>query len=454
MSSTIFEEVIASEIDSTLPKVEFNASLVITDLLAKTLENCAKELARRCIEECSIRHGFDATVEIGVLGLENLTLIRKQMAKRSVSKTVVKAKQEKAKVDKRFLLPFNSETVDLSLCNGLVYNHGLFTQCPKAQMENSAYCKRCQSECDSSSGGIPLCGTVQQRLASDLYDFQDTKGRRPIRYSKVLSKAQLTRVQAETEAGKLSIVINPEHFATEEPKKSSGTKGRPKKAVGAVVASDVTDLFAKLTATGNEEVGEAAEPVPKGKRASLTDAEKAEKKAALEAEREAKKAALEKEREAKKAEREAKVAAEKAEREAKVAAEKAKREAKVAAEKAEREAKVAAEKAEREAKRQQEKAERDSKKASEKQTKKASKKKEPVPAEVPVPVPAEVPAKITVRRIKIDGKEYLHSGSTNILYDPKTKEEVGLYDEQTDSIKPLPEEDDEEEDEEEYEDDN
>jgi hypothetical protein len=48
------------------------------------------------------------------------------------------------------------------------------------------------------------------------------------------------------------------------------------------------------------------------------------------------------------------------------------------------------------------------------------------------------------------GKPYLKS-STNILYDPATKEEVGIWDPETKSIKPLPEEEDEEE-EEEYDD--
>ena len=57
--------------------------------------------------------------------------------------------------------------------------------------------------------------------------------------------------------------------------------------------------------------------------------------------------------------------------------------------------------------------------------------------------------KITVSRIEIDGKKYLKS-SENILYDPDTKEEMGIYCEETKSLKPLPE-NDEEEVEEEYE---
>ena len=59
----------------------FNASITVTELLTKTLENCAKELAARCIRECAKKYGFEAEVEIRALGLENLNLIKKKMTK-------------------------------------------------------------------------------------------------------------------------------------------------------------------------------------------------------------------------------------------------------------------------------------------------------------------------------------------------------------------------------------
>ena len=55
--------------------------------------------------------------------------------------------------------------------------------------------------------------------------------------------------------------------------------------------------------------------------------------------------------------------------------------------------------------------------------------------------------KITVSRIEIEGKKYLKS-SENILYDPETKEEMGIWNEEKKIIMPLP---DDEEEEEEYE---
>ena len=52
--------------------------------------------------------------------------------------------------------------------------------------------------------------------------------------------------------------------------------------------------------------------------------------------------------------------------------------------------------------------------------------------------------KVTVSKIQICGKIYLKS-SANILYDPDTKEEIGIYDPETKTIKDLPDDDDEEE---------
>jgi hypothetical protein len=440
---------------------QFNASIVITELLSKTLENCARELASRCIRECALRHGFDGELEIRLLGLENVSLIKKQMAKKSGPKAVKVSKDVSRVKKSTFPLPFLPANVDLTKCHGLAYNRGLFTQCSKEQMSTSAYCKGCQSECDSSASGIPCCGTVEQRLSSGLYEFKDPKGRSPIRYTKVLEKAKLSAEQAEEEAGKLSINIPEEHFAlAEKAAKVAGAKGRPKKATGAIDAADVADLFSKLTAPCEEKEAEAeAEEKEAEAEAEEKEAEEKEekeepvkKKSKLsEEEKAAKKEALELERATKKAERESKLAQDKEVREANRKAEaekkKAEREAKVAEEKAEREAKVAEEKAEREAKRLKEKEEKEAKKAAEKEAKNAKKPAATATATVAAPVVT----KVTVTPIEIDGKKYLIT-KNNVLYIAETKEEIGTYDQKTKTIKLLPdEEEEEEEQEEEYE---
>jgi hypothetical protein len=302
-------------------------------------------------------------------------------------------------------------------------------------MENGNFCKGCQAEADKSASGCPDCGTVEGRLATGLYEFKDPKGRSPVSYVKVLEKLKLSIDSAMEESGKLNINIPEEHFVVLE--KSKKAKGRPKKT-GAVEAENVTDLFAKLSAEGDEEEIEDGEERPvktssKQTKAKLSDEEKA-----------AKKAALEEERALKKAEREAKLALEREEREAKRAAEKQEREAKRDAEKQEREAKRAADKLEREQKKAAEKAAKEAEKSSQKLVANP----EPAPAPAPAPEPAPAQAKVSVTRIQIAGKAYLKS-SSNILYDPATKEEIGIWDPESKTIKELPE-DDEEVEEEDY----
>jgi len=443
----------------------FNASVEVTELLMKTLENAARKLAARCISEAASRHGFDADAEIQALGLENLSVTRKQMAK----KTVAEKKEKKPREPKKsvFPMPFFAENVNADGCQGLAYNRGLFTQCLKNRTETGDYCTGCQTEADKNASGCPDCGNVSARLATGLYEFKDPKGRSPISYVKLIKKLNLTLEQVSEETGKTGKTIPEEHLVVVEKK---FTRGRPKK-VSAVETDDlsvVSDLFSKISIEKKQEdkevlvleeeeveeevvEEEVLESPVKTKKPKLSEdekaaleAEKAEKKAALEAEKaekEAKKLALE----AEKAEKKAALEAEKAEKEAKKLALEAEKAAKKLALEAEKAQKKEAEKAERQAKRDAEKAQKKEKKVDEKEKKVDEKVDEKATEKVDEPQPA----KVKVTRIQISGKSYLKT-TNNLLYNPETKEEVGIWDPDTKTIKPLPEEEDEEEQEEEY----
>jgi hypothetical protein len=180
----------------------------------------------------------------------------------------------------------------------------------------------------------------------------------------------------------------------------------------------------------------------KKKKHVLTEAEKEAKKAALEAEKEAKKLVLEAEKEAKKlvleGEKEAKRVAlekDKLAKKALLEAEKEEKELKKAALEAEKETKRLALEKDKEAK----KAALEAKKAEKAPTEKKAKASKA--AKVEAPVVEEAPKKLTVTRITIGDMKYLKSGA-NVLYNEETKEEVGIYDEETGTIKPLPEDDD------------
>ena len=129
----------------------FNASIVVTDLLMKTLENAAKDLVLKCINEAAIRHGFDAEEELKVLGLESLLLLRKKMAKKTGKSSEPKTVREpKAPKKEAFPLPFIPELVCLDKCHGLAYNHGLFTQCAKTFVDEGKFCKGCKAQTEKN----------------------------------------------------------------------------------------------------------------------------------------------------------------------------------------------------------------------------------------------------------------------------------------------------------------
>jgi len=220
---------------------------------------------------------------------------------------------------------------------------------------------------------------------------------------------------------------------------------------------ELADLMGGLKVSENKKV----EKVKKNKK--LTE----EEKALMEAEKEALKLKKEAEKEAakealklkKEAEKEALKLKKEAEKEAAKEALKLKKEA-------EKEAAKEALKLKKEAEKEALKLKKEAEKAEEKKEKKEPKKKQEAVAQAVAQVEEKkevlkegfgerssliVAPKITVTRFEFEGKQYLKS-SENILYDPKSKEELGIWCEESKTIKELPEEEDDEEmDEESYE---
>ena len=292
-------------------------------------------------------------------------------------------------------------------------------------MENGNFCKGCQSEADKNASGFPNCGTVTQRLNAGLMEFRDPKGRSPTAYLGVLEKLKIPLEVAEEEAGKIGHSLDEIHLAVPEKKTKSKKsvenadekkRGRPKKTPILIESEEKVDLFAMLQV--EEAVVEELSGDSSSDESASTSVKKVKKLKLSAEEKEAKKAA----------EAQAKL-----EREA---MRKEELEAKKLKKAEEQEAKKAKKAEEQEAK----KAKKAEEKAGKVQEKKEPVKKEETPA-------AQVTQKVTVSRITINDKQYLKS-STGILYDPSSKEEVGIYDEENKTILPLP--DDEEEEEEDY----
>ena len=355
------------------------SSLEVTIMMNNMMSGMMRSVACQVIDGCAAKYGFNA--EEAKLSL-NLNV--SQAAKKLVGE---KPKKE-AKAKAAFPLPFNGEHSD-TCCQALRQNNGLYTQCQATRKGDATYCKFCQQLADKSANGIPEYGTISMRLAATPYDYVDPKGRKPTSYTKIMKKYNLTQEQVLEEAGKFGIHVDVAHFAVpeetkrgrpakapKEPKEAKAVKGRPKKSTKIIaLADDEEDLFASLVA-----------------QASASEEQEIDK----EAEKEAKKLALEQEKAAK---------AEK------LAQEKEAKKLALEQEKAAKAEKLAQEKEAKKLALEQEKAAKAEKLA---QTKKAPKAKKTEDSLAP---PLEEEEETYKKCTGQDGKKYIRSQQTNIVYD-------------------------------------
>ncbi len=443
--------------------MSLNASVFVSEQLNRLMVNTAQELAQRAISACAEHYNFDAEEAIRLLGLRNVKLERKDG-----SVALKGEKKEKVVIAKPKLpLPYNGE-LNENYCYALRQNNGLYTQCNGIRKSEKNYpdgkgefCKSCVKAMRKTGELVPEYGTIQSRKAVGIFEYVDPKGRKPVAYTKVMKKFKITKEEVVEEAGKFNITINDNHFISPEEEnkrgrrakevkeeKVKGVKGRPKKEKKVLqIEGDDDDLFAALVEEANAVddvcVGPSAEEEEAKKKAEEEEkAVKAAKKEQERLEREAKKKAEEEEKAVKAAkkeqdrlEREAKKKAEEEEKAVKAAKKEQERLEREAKKKAEEEEKIAKKKLEEEAKASKKKAEGKSKKAVEKEVE-------------------EEEEQDVVKKIEYNGKKYLKSKKTGIIYDyAKLKDEgeqvkVGKWNESENKI----DFDDDEESEDEYDD--
>lgn len=377
--------------------------------MSDLIMNSLKEMVSHAIMECSKHYNFDGEEACRMLDIDSVMNMCGGKSRGSRGSRVSRLPREsrvsrKEKKDKpSILLPFNG-VQDMSCCQGLRQNRGLYTQCQIARKEDGKFCKVCQSQADKN-GGLPDYGTIDERMRchQEGVEFKDPSGKSPTAYSIVMKKLKLTKQQVEEEAGKFNIKLSPNHFVEVASKKSgrppkadkkekgeSKPKGRPKKSKKVLeLAGEEEDLFASLVMSANKQDVSDEEEVEiesnddsiEEQVAPLIEEKKSPKK-------EPKKKVSEEEKEAAKAAK----AAKEAEKEAAKAAKKAEKEA-------EKEAAKAAKKAEKAA-------EKGAKKVAEKVEKKASQNESQEDDEE-----ADV-----VKKIEFEGKKYLKSKKTGIVY--------------------------------------
>ena len=239
-----------------------------------------------------------------------------------------------------------------------------------------------------------------------------------------MKKYKIDQEKVLEEAGKFNVQINAEHFVVAEvdskrgrpssqkekaPKEAKGSKGRPKKAKKVLqIEGDDDDLFASLVADANNNSGDEAVIAPKAKsepkKRGKSDEEKEAERLAKEVEKQQKEAIRLQE----KADKDFKLALEKLEKEQKKQLEDEARAAKKETERLEREAKkIALELA---------KKEKEEKLAAEKLAKE-TKTKKPAAAPKAAKEPEVEEEPDVVKKIEFEGKKYLKSKKSGIIYD-------------------------------------
>ena len=196
--------------------------------------------------------------------LKNQPLKKVEPKVKSESLKKVEPKIEKLKA--KYPMPFDGVKRE-ECCNGLVKNHGLYTQCSKkvkgvegvssfgSTFSKGGLCKGCEKQ--------PY-GNIEDRVKVGLYEYKDPKGKSPKRYTEVLKTLKLSKEEVEEEAKRLNIVIAAEHLeelvvenvkrgrpkTEKKVKEATGKKGRPKKENKKVEVNDdeEEDLFATLIA--------------------------------------------------------------------------------------------------------------------------------------------------------------------------------------------------------------
>jgi len=325
------------------------------------------------VSKCGEEYNFD--VESALLMLSRCGLYSESSSSSSSEEKSLK------KVKVGFPMPFSGMKNE-KWCNALCKNEGLYTQCESLKEKESSYCKSCNTKMRKLSSNVPAYGTIEERMSQGLLEYTDPSGNKVVPYVKIMKKHKLTVEMVMEEAEKQGIRINEVHLEDGSKKKEAkpeGKKGRPKKSKKVAEIEDeeesanvVDDVFPKEVPKEAKEAAKAAK-----------EAEKEAAKAAKEAEKEAAKAAKEAEKEAKEAEKAAAKAAKEAAKAAKEAAKAAKE-----AEKATKEAGKGA------------------KKASSKETKEETKSEATEEEEEEI-----------VKKIKFEGKYYLKSQKSGIIYD-------------------------------------
>ena len=118
--------------------------------------------------------------------------------------------------EKRIVLPWSGEVEG---CKEIKYNMGLYTQCGEGEEER---CKSCEKECMKK--GEKRYGTIEERKRSGMLEYKDPRGKGVVRYIEIMRKLNLTKEEVIEEGKRQGVKVAECHF-----EEKSVKRGRPKK---------------------------------------------------------------------------------------------------------------------------------------------------------------------------------------------------------------------------------
>jgi len=407
--------------------------------MMRNLEVMFSDMSSELLLRAGDKYGFD-----GLAAKRELLDVKLIMKEKETKKKVVKKEQPKC------AMPFTGEVRDGD-CLGVKFNHGLYTQCWNV-VDSEGLCKGCHKQGEMNQTGSPDLGLIGERVMKGS-EWRDNKGRAPVHYTRVMKKQKLSQEYVMSEADKFNLTVDECHFVapevkrgrpkkdvsdTDSEKSSKRPRGRPKKAAKVVEVDATEDLFASLM----QDASNAKVSSEEDNMSDISDDLEVLKieNETVNANKEAAKLA----KEAAKLEKDAAKEAAKLEKEA------AKVAAKLEKDKEKEAAKLEKEK-EKEAKAQAKQAEKDKKQA-EKDAAKAKKEKaitaenEAQSAPILEEEEESEDEAVVVKKFTHKDVTYLKS-STNVLYDVKTQDPIGLWNESTQTIEECELESDDEEEE-------
>jgi hypothetical protein len=207
-------------------KAEMNvksAEMKMSERAVNSMKDVAIEFAESCVRECARMYKFDGDEAVMLLGLRSPVVLTKR------------TKEKRVIAKPKFIFPYSGGSNEL-VCQGLVLNGGLFTQCEMAK-KTQLYCGKCSNQADKNAHGTPNYGTIMDRNSVGIMDYIDPSGKRPVSYMKFITKKKWNLTEVQEEAKKYSITINEIHFVEETTSKRRGRKPR----VRSQVAYDTDD---------------------------------------------------------------------------------------------------------------------------------------------------------------------------------------------------------------------